>query len=166
MTTQSSTPLPYKALPIACHSDSHAVQGPSLDRLQRPAPATIPAPDHYPPSPPHPPLPPPPPPQVLLYLGLITQWIDVPVHHVGVTQEGWVCASPDLLEQRHLPRREVERRPAAVHLYGVDLMSTAECLGYFAEWGPTFCEWINDSSCESSSPPPPPLPNSPCPHLI
>ena len=58
-----------------------------------------------------------------------------------------LCASPDLLEQRRLPGRDVERRPAAIHLYGVDLMSTAECLGYFGEWGPTFCEWINDSSC-------------------
>ena len=35
-----------------------------------------------------------------------------------------------------------------MHVYGVDLMSTSECLSYFAEWGPTFCEWINDSSCE------------------
>lgn len=58
-----------------------------------------------------------------------------------------LCASSDLLEQRRLPGRDVERRPTAIHLYGVDLMSTAECLGYFAEWGPTFCEWINDSSC-------------------
>ena len=69
------------------------------------------------------------------------------------TEGQWVCASPDLLEQRRLPGREVERRPTAIHLYGVDVMSTADCLSYFGEWGPTFCEWINDSSCE------PPRPN-------
>ena len=26
-------------------------------------------------------------------------------------------------------------------------MSTAECLSYFSDYGPTFVEWIDDSSC-------------------
>jgi len=30
----------------------------------------------------------------------------------------------------------------------VDVMSTKDCLQYFGEYGPTFVEWINDSSCE------------------
>jgi len=42
---------------------------------------------------------------------------------------------------------EVARRPDAVHLYGVDLLSTAECLGYFEGYGPTCVEWLDDSSC-------------------
>lgn len=32
--------------------------------------------------------------------------------------------------------------------YGVDVMSTKECLQYFGDFGPMFVEWINDSSCE------------------
>jgi hypothetical protein len=38
-------------------------------------------------------------------------------------------------------------RPEAVYLYGVDLLSTGDCLRYFTEYGPTFVEWINDSAC-------------------
>lgn len=41
---------------------------------------------------------------------------------------------------------EVDRRPDAVHIYGVDLMSTGDVLKYFTDYGPTFVEWINDSS--------------------
>lgn len=26
-------------------------------------------------------------------------------------------------------------------------MSTADCLSYFSDYGPTFVEWIDDSSC-------------------
>ena len=39
------------------------------------------------------------------------------------------------------------RRPDAVHLYGVDLLATNECLSYFSDYGPTFVEWLDDSSC-------------------
>lgn len=38
-------------------------------------------------------------------------------------------------------------RPEAVYLYGVDLLSTSDCLRYFTEYGPTFVEWLNDSAC-------------------
>jgi len=53
----------------------------------------------------------------------------------------------DLLEARMEAAAEVARRPDAVHLYGVDLLSTAECLGYFEGYGPTCVEWLDDSSC-------------------
>ena len=42
---------------------------------------------------------------------------------------------------------EVARRPDAVHLYGVDVLSTQDCLAYFGDYGPTFVEWLDDSSC-------------------
>ena len=42
---------------------------------------------------------------------------------------------------------EVARRPDAVHLYGVDVLSTQDCLAYFSDYGPTFVKWLDDSSC-------------------
>ncbi|KAK9839814.1 hypothetical protein WJX81_003513 [Elliptochloris bilobata] len=53
----------------------------------------------------------------------------------------------DLLEARVDAPPEVARRADAVHLYGVDLLSTQDCLGYFGDYGPTFVEWLDDSSC-------------------
>ncbi|KAF5840065.1 hypothetical protein DUNSADRAFT_17800 [Dunaliella salina] len=41
---------------------------------------------------------------------------------------------------------EVEREKHRQR-YGVDVMSTKDCLQYFGDYGPTFIEWINDSSC-------------------
>jgi hypothetical protein len=52
-----------------------------------------------------------------------------------------------VLEERKECDWDIPRRPEAIHLYGVDCMSTAECLAYFGDWGPTFVEWIDDSSC-------------------
>lgn len=54
---------------------------------------------------------------------------------------------PDVLEEKKEHGWEIHRRPEAIHLYGVDCMSTAECLSYFSDYGPTFVEWIDDSSC-------------------
>ena len=53
----------------------------------------------------------------------------------------------DTLEARVDPDLDAKWRSDAVHLYGVDHMTTNECMGYFGEYGPVFCEWINDSSC-------------------
>ena len=53
----------------------------------------------------------------------------------------------DILEERVDPELDAVWRNDAVHLYGVDHMTTADCMGYFGEYGPVFCEWINDSSC-------------------
>jgi hypothetical protein len=55
------------------------------------------------------------------------------------------CA--DVLEERKEHAWDIPRRPEAIHLYGVDCMSTAECLNYFSDYGPIFVEWIDDSSC-------------------
>lgn len=52
----------------------------------------------------------------------------------------------DLFETRKEAPPEVPRRPEAVHIYGVDLMSTSDVLKYFKEYGPTYVEWLNDSS--------------------
>ena len=40
----------------------------------------------------------------------------------------------------------MERRSEAIYLYGVDYLSTRDCLSYFSAYGPLFVEWINDSS--------------------
>ena len=53
----------------------------------------------------------------------------------------------DLLEERKEHGAAVTRRPDAVHLYGVDKMSTKEVLQYFDSYGPLRVEWIDDSSC-------------------
>lgn len=52
----------------------------------------------------------------------------------------------DLYEERKEASVDVERRPNAIHVYGVDLLSTSDILKYFADYGPTYVEWINDSS--------------------
>lgn len=58
-----------------------------------------------------------------------------------------VMMDMDLFEERHEPEKEVARRTNAIYLYGVDVMSTMDVLGYWKDHGPTFVEWINDSSC-------------------
>ncbi|KXZ55537.1 hypothetical protein GPECTOR_2g1086 [Gonium pectorale] len=58
-----------------------------------------------------------------------------------------VLMDMDLYETRKEVGANVERRPEAVYLYGVDVMSTKEVLSYFSEYGPVFVEWIDDSSC-------------------
>lgn len=69
----------------------------------------------------------------------------------------------DLLEARQDAARDAEPRMEAVVLYGVDTMSTKECMEYFGEYGPSFVEWINDSSreCDMIS-----LPTSPHDTLV
>ena len=64
-----------------------------------------------------------------------------------IALNGIVMLSADLLEERKDPEAAVPRRPEAIHLYGVDVLSTAECLAYFGDYGPTHVEWIDDSSC-------------------
>ncbi|GIL52550.1 hypothetical protein Vafri_8387, partial [Volvox africanus] len=58
-----------------------------------------------------------------------------------------VLMDMDLYEQRREVGKEIERRPNAIYLYGVDVMSTKEVLSYFSEYGPVFVEWLDDSSC-------------------
>lgn len=58
------------------------------------------------------------------------------------------CCSADVHEERKDVSLTAERRPEAIHLYGVDLMSTNDIMQYFADYLPSYVEWINDSSCE------------------
>lgn len=39
------------------------------------------------------------------------------------------------------------RRPEAIYLYGVDFLSTSDCLRYFEKFGARSVEWLNDSAC-------------------
>ncbi len=57
----------------------------------------------------------------------------------------------DQAEQRRHTAMTAERRPDSVHLFGVDLMSTADCLQFFADFAPMSVEWLNDTSCEHTS---------------
>ena len=52
----------------------------------------------------------------------------------------------DLFEERKEAPMEAARRPEAVHIYGVDLLSTRDLLQYFGDYGPKYIEWLNDSS--------------------
>lgn len=61
------------------------------------------------------------------------------------TQPVW----PDLLEQRAEAAPDDLRRTNTLYMYGVDLMSTADCQAYLAEHGPVHIEWLNDSSCNA-----------------
>lgn len=36
----------------------------------------------------------------------------------------------------------------AIHVMGVDDMSTQDVFGYFKEYPPAHIEWIDDASCE------------------
>ena len=39
-------------------------------------------------------------------------------------------------------------RSEAVYLYGTNEMSTRDVFEYFSDYGPSYVEWIDDSSCE------------------
>ena len=41
-------------------------------------------------------------------------------------------------------------RLEALHVGGVDNMSTQDVFGYFKEYPPAHIEWIDDTSCKSS----------------
>jgi hypothetical protein len=57
----------------------------------------------------------------------------------------------DQAEQRRQTAITAERRPDSVHLFGIDLMSTADCLQFFTDFAPMSVEWLNDTSCEHTS---------------
>ena len=57
----------------------------------------------------------------------------------------------DLLESRKEASESSSSREETLHVYGVDMLSTSDVLKYFSEYGPQRVEWINDSSCKSSS---------------
>eukprot|EP00736_Rhodelphis_marinus_P010988 Rmarinus@m.10773 len=51
------------------------------------------------------------------------------------------------LRKKVTPARDVLRLPHVLHVYGTDKMSTDDLMEYFADYSPSFIEWINDSSC-------------------
>ncbi|CAN8065313.1 unnamed protein product [Agarophyton chilense] len=53
----------------------------------------------------------------------------------------------DALERRRDVAVGEVARPEVLHVFGVDLLSTGEILRHFKEYGPSWCEWLNDSSC-------------------
>lgn len=52
-----------------------------------------------------------------------------------------------LLEKRREAEPDAALRPEALHVYGVDLIGTRDVLNFFSAYGPTYVEWIDDSSC-------------------
>lgn len=46
-----------------------------------------------------------------------------------------------------IPRLRME----AIHVTGVDVMSTQDVFGYFKEYPPAHIEWIDDASCECTT---------------
>jgi len=58
------------------------------------------------------------------------------------------CMQLDNLEAKRSVNQETEEsRPLALHVFGIDSMSTKDIMSYFGDYGPSWVEWINDSSC-------------------
>ncbi|KAI0566900.1 Nuclear cap-binding protein subunit 3 [Gracilaria domingensis] len=53
----------------------------------------------------------------------------------------------DALERRRDVAVGEVARPEVLHVFGVDMLNTSEVLRHFQEYGPSWCEWLNDSSC-------------------
>lgn len=52
-----------------------------------------------------------------------------------------------IVESRTDASGEAEPRLDALHVYGVDLLTTADILSHFHSYAPGCIEWLNDSSC-------------------
>lgn len=52
-----------------------------------------------------------------------------------------------LMEERREAEEVGAARPDALHVYGVDLVGSTDLLRFFQLYGPTYVEWIDDSSC-------------------
>lgn len=53
----------------------------------------------------------------------------------------------ECLERRRMVRKGETLRKNVLHVFGVDELDTREVMKYFEGFGPTWCEWLNDSSC-------------------
>lgn len=51
------------------------------------------------------------------------------------------------LERRRVVAPGEVARKGVVHVFGADQLATRNVLGYFGAFGPSWCEWVNDSSC-------------------
>lgn len=68
----------------------------------------------------------------------------------GLRLESAVRAGIDpklVVESRTDATGEAEPRLEALHVYGVDLLTTADILSHFNSYAPGYVEWLNDSSC-------------------
>ncbi|XP_037543140.1 nuclear cap-binding protein subunit 3 isoform X2 [Nematolebias whitei] len=61
--------------------------------------------------------------------------------------EDTVCQRTVFLDKDALSKAIPKLRMEAIHVTGVDDMSTQDVFGYFAEYPPAHIEWINDTSC-------------------
>lgn len=57
-----------------------------------------------------------------------------------------VVTKENLEQRRNVAVGEL-RRAGVLHVFGVDELETKNVMGYFREYGPSWCEWLNDSSC-------------------
>jgi Nuclear cap-binding protein subunit 3 len=53
----------------------------------------------------------------------------------------------DMTSEEEISTNERGIRLNAVHIRGVNDMSTQQVFDYFAEFAPTVIEWVDDSSC-------------------
>lgn len=51
------------------------------------------------------------------------------------------------LEVRRNPSLGEKCRDTVIHLFGVDQLGTRDVMKHFSRYGPSWCEWLNDSSC-------------------
>lgn len=51
------------------------------------------------------------------------------------------------LEVRRDPAPGEQPRETAIHVFGVDQLSTHDVVNHFTKYGPSWCEWLNDSCC-------------------
>lgn len=72
-------------------------------------------------------------------------WKSVCAHWIVAVSQLKILA--DLREERKDVALHVQRRLDTIYLYGTDDMSTDDVFNYFKDYGPSFVEWINDSSC-------------------
>lgn len=69
----------------------------------------------------------------------------VPAAAAGSDEETPVAATALERRREAVPGEEV--RENALHVFGVDDLETAEIMRYFTAYGPSWVEWLNDSSC-------------------
>ena len=65
----------------------------------------------------------------------------------AIPKENVPAGEVDMLEHRRDVSVGETLRRNVVHIFGVDALDNASIMRHFQEYGPSWCEWINDSSC-------------------
>lgn len=73
--------------------------------------------------------------------------VEQPEKKVDAKEEGLPVVKVDLLERRRDVTVGEPPRVNVLHVFGVDDLSTTDVMTHFREYGPTWCEWLNDSCC-------------------